>query len=153
MPPLFTHVMCCVWRSLAHTVLVIVFAWGCPDNSRLGDCNVKMHFVPQEVHSVTQMAKKNHWVFMDIAAGGAHTLVLEKYNGLVLAYGQGTYGQLGYGDVWDRADPVMVIGLRHVTNLECGARHSMALVDRVQTSDATDGELFCWGYNNYGECG
>jgi alpha-tubulin suppressor-like RCC1 family protein len=132
---------------------ITIFSWGCPDDSRLGDCNAVMSHVPQEVHSVTIMAKKMHWVFSDVAAGGAHTLVLEKYNGLVLAFGQGKYGQLGYGDVWDRPDPVMVIGLRHVTNLVAGSRHSMALVDRVASNDSTDGEVYAWGYNNYGECG
>ena len=74
---------------------ITIFAWGCPDDSRLGDANISMHFTPQEVHSVTQMAKKHTLVFKDIAAGGAHTLILEKSGGLVLAFGQGKYGQLG----------------------------------------------------------
>ena len=29
----------------------------------------------------------------------------------------------------------------------------MALVDRVTTNDATDGEIYTWGFNDYGELG
>ncbi len=134
-------------------VEITVFAWGCVDDSRLGGVDPRMHHVPQEVHNITTVVRKNHWVLKDICAGGAHTLALEKYNGLVLAWGQGRYGQLGYGHVWDRADPVMITGLRSVIDLKCGSRHSLALVDRVTTSDATDGELYAWGFNDYGELG
>lgn len=112
-----------------------------------------MHYVPQENASLTQMVRKNHWVFIDVVAGGAHTLVLEKYNGLVVGWGSAQYGQLGYGHIWDRADPVMIVGLKSVQKLAVGARHSIALVDRVQTSDATDGEIYTWGFNDYGELG
>ena len=61
--------------------------------------------------------------------------------------------QLGYGHVWDRTDPVMIVGLRSVVELSCGSRHSVALVDRVTTNDATDGEIYCWGFNDCGELG
>ncbi|GMH56818.1 hypothetical protein TrRE_jg12761 [Triparma retinervis] len=134
-------------------VEVTCFVWGCPDDSRLGSVDVRMHYVPQENASLTQMVRKNHWVFIDVVAGGAHTLVLEKYNGLVVGWGSSQYGQLGYGHVWDRADPVMIVGLKSVQKLAAGARHSIALVDRVTSSDATDGEVFTWGFNDYGELG
>eukprot|EP00520_Triparma_pacifica_P009356 CAMPEP_0118653684 /NCGR_PEP_ID=MMETSP0785-20121206/11957_1 /TAXON_ID=91992 /ORGANISM="Bolidomonas pacifica, Strain CCMP 1866" /LENGTH=721 /DNA_ID=CAMNT_0006546233 /DNA_START=60 /DNA_END=2222 /DNA_ORIENTATION=- len=134
-------------------VEVTAFVWGCHEDSRLGSCDIRMHYIPQENAALTQMVRKNHWVFKDICAGGAHTLVLEKYNGLVVGWGSGQYGQLGYGHVWERADPVMIIGLKFVQKLACGARHSMAVVDRITTSDATDGELYTWGFNDYGELG
>ena len=134
-------------------VEITAFVWGCPDDGRLSSCDVRMHFVPQEVSMLTTMIRKNHWVFKDISAGGAHTLVLEKYNGLVVGWGQGRYGQLGYGNVWDRPDPVMLVGVRNVIKLSCGARHSMALVDRVTSNDSTDGEVYTWGFNDYGELG
>ena len=109
----YNHCVCLIEITRPdQRVEITAFAWGCPDDSRLGSCDVRMHYVPQEVHSLTTIVRKNHWVFRDVKCGGAHTLVLEKYNGLVIAWGQGRYGQLGYGHVWDRADPVMIMGLR-----------------------------------------
>ena len=128
----YNHCVCLIQITRPNKVNEITaFAWGCPDDSRLGSCDHRMHFTPQEVHGLTTIVRKNHWTFKDVKCGGAHTLVLEKYNGLVVAWGQGRYGQLGYGHVWDRADPVMITGLRSVCDLACGARHSVALVDRV----------------------
>ncbi|GMI09188.1 hypothetical protein TrLO_g12383 [Triparma laevis f. longispina] len=150
----YNHCVCLVEITRPNKVIEITaFAWGCPDDSRLGGCDQRRHFEPQEVHGLTTIVRKNHWVFKDVKCGGAHTLVLEKYNGLVVAWGQGRYGQLGYGNVWDRADPVMIVGLRSVTDLSAGARHSVALVDRVASNDSTDGEVYSWGYNDHGELG
>ena len=99
MPPLSPQISCGHFHTTAlievtrpdMRVEITLFAWGCPDDKRLGDCNPAMSHVPQEVHSITRMAKKQHWKFKDVEAGGAHTLLLEKYNGLVLAFGQGKY--------------------------------------------------------------
>ena len=134
-------------------VEITVFGWGCCDNKRLGGVDARMHHTPQEIHSVTTLVRKNNLVLKDIKGGGSHSLALEKYNGLVIAWGGGQYGQLGHGHIWDRADPVFVTGLRSVVAIGAGQRHSMALVDRIQATDATDGELYVWGYNEYGELG
>ena len=41
-----------------------------------------------------------------VSCGIAHTLVLTT-TGQFLAWGCGKYGQLGYGDLWDREEPVV----------------------------------------------
>ena len=137
-------------------VEVTVFGWGCTANFRLGNVDERMHHTPQEVFSVTQFVRTNNIVLKDIKAGGAHSMALEKFNGLVIAWGGGQYGQLGHGHVWDRADPVFVTGLRSAVAIDAGQRHSLALVDRISGENATsetDGEVYAWGYNEYGELG
>jgi alpha-tubulin suppressor-like RCC1 family protein len=84
-----------------------------------------------------------------IAAGGAHSLAL-KSDGTVWAWGYNGYGQLGDGTTSSRSLPVPVSGLSGVTAIAAGnngyiTTHSLAL--------KSDGTVWAWGYNNYGQLG
>uniref|UniRef100_A0A0D3EW74 Ultraviolet-B receptor UVR8 n=3 Tax=Oryza TaxID=4527 RepID=A0A0D3EW74_9ORYZ len=107
-----------------------------------------------------------------IACGGRHSAVVTD-SGALLTFGWGLYGQCGQGNTDDVLSPTCVssilgvkmqdigAGLWHTTvpklvdasSLEnknaravsCGARHSAIITD--------EGEVFCWGWNKYGQLG
>eukprot|EP00249_Psilotum_nudum_P006695 c19983_g1_i1 orf=743-1693(-) len=71
---------------------------------------------------------------------------MEQYN-TVLAWGAGEDGQLGLGDLQDRACvcDVGVLENEHVSSVVAGSRNSLAICD--------DGRLFTWGWNQRGTLG
>jgi len=78
-----------------------------------------------------------------VAAGQGHSLAIR--NGLVYAWGDNAYGQLGDGTTTDRTRPVQISGLSNITGMAAGMTSSYAL--------AADGSLWVWGYNALGELG
>ena len=80
------------------------------------------------------------------AAGGDHSLVIGS-NGLLYAWGLGTDGQLGNGTTTTSSTPVQVslpLGVVPVA-VAAGDDHSLAL--------GSNGTLYAWGYNGYGQLG
>jgi len=61
-----------------------------------------------------------------LSAGDFHMLAL-KSNGTVLAWGSNGSGQLGNGTTTDPAGPVQVTGLANATQVDAGARFSLAV--------------------------
>ena len=80
------------------------------------------------------------------AAGGDHTLAIGS-NGALYAWGLGTDGQLGNGTTTSSSTPVQVSlppGVVPVA-VAAGDDHSLAL--------GSNGTLYAWGYNGYGQLG
>ena len=80
------------------------------------------------------------------AAGGDHSLVVGS-NGALYAWGLGTDGQLGNGTTTTSSTPVQVslpLGVVPVA-VAAGDDHSLAL--------GSNGTLYAWGYNGYGQLG
>jgi alpha-tubulin suppressor-like RCC1 family protein len=82
---------------------------------------------------------------VQIAAGASHTVAL-KSDGTVWAWGDNTYGQLGTGGTYTSSNiPVQVTGLTGVTSIAAGSDHTVAL--------ASNGTVWVWGWNQYGQLG
>lgn len=87
-----------------------------------------------------------------IAAGGNHTCVITNLD-KVLCWGNGDFGELGYGstaDIGDDETPgsagIVDLGAgRTVKGIAAGARHTCALMN--------NGEVLCWGDNGGGQLG
>jgi len=79
-----------------------------------------------------------------IAVGHYHSLALDE-DGIVWAWGQNWYGQLGDGTKTDRVLPKELTGLVGVSALSGGHNHSLALGE--------DGTVRAWGSNQYGQLG
>ncbi|XP_078446964.1 regulator of chromosome condensation (RCC1) family protein isoform X2 [Wolffia australiana] len=83
-----------------------------------------------------------------IAAGLWHTICTSD-DGDVYAFGGNQFGQLGTGS--DQAETIPKLldaqGLENCNAkaISCGARHSAMVTD--------DGQVFCWGWNKYGQLG
>lgn len=73
-----------------------------------------------------------------VACGWQHTLCVSKL-GQVFAWGFNSDGQLGLGDVFDRAQPCHVPFQEQITRVSAGHLHSAAL--------SSSGLLYTWGAN------
>ncbi|XP_068736455.1 probable E3 ubiquitin-protein ligase HERC4 isoform X1 [Montipora capricornis] len=133
----------CGWE---HTAVLkndgVICTCGNNENGQLGhhkDGKRLGHVVSLETHTIKQ-----------VACGQMHTLAVTD-NGLVFAWGDNTKGQLGIGNTDNNVQthPRVVKHLQTnslmVTQVACGARHSLALT--------TGGFLFAWGDNKNGQLG
>lgn len=129
----------------------VVFVWGDGSRGQLGSANHNLRAKPQENRWVTRLMGSADLTVRQLSAGAFHNLALVSCGdgpGSVIAWGAGAYGQLGNGFLWDVPQPFLVNGLKDVTGVSAGLRHSAALMNR---NGAT--EVAMWGYNSYGELG
>ena len=130
----------------------VAYAWG--DGSCVGAARDSDVLSPWEVKplSLFLARKKLGGLATDkkkiVSCGGSHTLVRTKYGQLV-AWGAGTYGQLGYGDVWHRPDCALVSHLNGVFAFDAGHRHGVAIAGLEDLG----GKVYTWGWNHFGELG
>ncbi|XP_064466211.1 alsin-like isoform X2 [Ornithodoros turicata] len=101
----------------------------------LWTCNTPQSSVTISQHTVTSLAFGTH-----------HCLFLTK-RGQVYSFGKNTFGQLGSGDTTDHSHvPFYVSAIpSEVSSVACGPHHSAALT--------TDGHVYMWGKNDFGQCG
>ena len=117
------------------------YCWGKNSSDQLGIPSVDPHTtVPELVQNVGTNGVDS------IAAGGTHTCAVENLIYDVYCWGDNSNGQLGDGTNTNRdtATPVPFF-TGNVTKICAGSDHTCALT--------TDGRLYCWGYNFYGQLG
>eukprot|EP01116_Phalansterium_solitarium_P017283 TRINITY_DN4217_c0_g2_i1.p1 TRINITY_DN4217_c0_g2~~TRINITY_DN4217_c0_g2_i1.p1 ORF type:complete len:449 (+),score=-79.55 TRINITY_DN4217_c0_g2_i1:564-1910(+) len=121
-----------------------LFAWGYNSNGQLGDGTIT------DRYDATAVLQPEAWTrlnVMAIATGDFHSMALLS-SGALYAWGYNDKGQLGDGTtVSHNAKAVMPpewIGL-NVKAIAAGSRHSLALL--------SDGTLYSWGSNAYGQLG
>ncbi len=142
--------------SLALDVNGSVWAWGNSYGGQLGDglptdttVNIATQ-VPAQVVGLLNSGIRLLGSVKAIAAGGSHSLALLN-DGTVAAWGYDNYGQLGNNAVVSSSAPVKVVidanntPLSGVIAIAAGLDHSLAL--------KSDGTLWAWGYNGYGQLG
>ena len=124
------------YHSLAMKSDGTVWFWG-EDYGPTGTTYVSTS-TPVQVSSPTNVTA--------IAGGKAHSLAL-KSDGTVLAWGSNKFGKLGNGTYTDadRDTPVQVSSLSNVIAIAAGFNHSLSL--------KSDGSVWSWGNNEYGELG
>ncbi|KAB2011241.1 hypothetical protein ES319_D09G006800v1 [Gossypium barbadense] len=114
------------------------WGWGRYGNLGLGDRNDRL--VPEKVSTLNE-EKMNM-----VACGWRHTISVSVIGGLY-TYGWSKYGQLGHGDFEDHLVPYKVEALADssIKQISGGWRHTMALT--------SDGKLYGWGWNKFGQVG
>jgi alpha-tubulin suppressor-like RCC1 family protein len=120
-----------------------VLTWGANGSGQLGDLSshTSPTPTPQQVRGVSDAATAPGGV----AAGDAHSLAVVG-DGVVLAWGSNSSGQLGNGTVTTLSGtPVVVSGLSGAVAVAAGANFSMAL--------RSDGTVWTWGLNTNGQLG
>jgi alpha-tubulin suppressor-like RCC1 family protein len=132
-----TGIACGFGHSLALKSDGTVWAWGGNGSGEIGDGTQIDRLVPVHVDGVAGATA--------VAGGMYHSLAL-KSDGTVWAWGQNSYGELGNGTMAASFVPVRVVGLAGVRVIASGwAYHSLAL--------DSDGSVWAWGYNAYGQAG
>ncbi len=120
-----------------------VLAWGNNASGQLGDGNAPIdHATPAPVHGLGAGSG-----VIAVAVGKSQALVLER-NGAVLAWGNGTSGELGDGQSDKRSAPTPVVGLgpgSGVVAIAAGGSHCLAA--------KADGSVWAWGNNKSGQLG
>lgn len=114
------------------------WGWGRYGNLGLGDRNDRM--VPERVSMV------NSEKMVMVACGWRHTISVSS-SGRLYTYGWSKYGQLGHGDFEDHLVPHKLEALsdKFICETSGGWRHTMALT--------SDGILYGWGWNKFGQVG
>ncbi|XP_052190726.1 ultraviolet-B receptor UVR8 isoform X2 [Diospyros lotus] len=114
------------------------WGWGRYGNLGLGDRHDRL--VPHKVSSVE--GEK----MVQVACGWRHTISVSSSGGLY-TFGWSKYGQLGHGNFEDHLIPHRLEALREnfISQISGGWRHTMALT--------SDGKLYGWGWNKFGQVG
>ena len=114
-----------------------LWAWGQNSTGYLGLGNVVYRSSPVQVGTLATWSK--------ISGGRAHVVAV-KTDGTLWAWGKNSdFGQLGLGDVVNRSSPVQIGTLTTWTSVSLGYQCTTAI--------KTDGTLWLWGNNNYGQAG
>jgi alpha-tubulin suppressor-like RCC1 family protein len=159
-----------IYHSVALMEDTTIWTWGSNERGQLGDGSTKLSTTPKKLAALANMR------ITDIAAGAFCTFAVTAEGGL-FAWGSNEYGQLGVGSVgWSdeknkdsldfdtgnlsqkqkemdaasrqrRVLPQLVEHLRDVFifSVSPGATHTIALT--------SDGSLWAWGSNEYGQLG
>jgi alpha-tubulin suppressor-like RCC1 family protein len=115
-----------------------VWCWGLSPDGQIGDGTFVGRPVPVQVSGLASGV-------VEISAGTHHTCA-RKSDGTLWCWGYNSNGQIGDGTVSDRPAPLQVTALGSaVAGVSCGGKDTCAL--------KTDGTLWCWGENNFGQLG
>jgi uncharacterized delta-60 repeat protein len=138
------------WVSFSiynHTLAIktdgTLWAWG---SNSYGQCGVvPVHPTTTEIFAPVQVGSRSDWA--SVSAGGGHSVAL-KSDGTLWAWGYNSKGQLGTGsfDSDYHTTPLPVgSGDSDWVSIAAGQYHSLTL--------KSDGTLWAWGSNNYGQFG
>jgi len=135
-------------HSLALKSDGTVWAWGEGGHGQLGVHSNNDHTVPYQVHGPGNVRYLTG--IIKVAAGANFSLAV-KEDGSLWAWGEGGYGQLGIGTKDDHTVPYQVHGLddvgylTDVVDVAAGQHHTVAR--------KSDGTVYAWGGNFYGQLG
>ena len=137
------------WKSIAsqnrHTVALktdgTLWSWGYNQFGQLG--NFASGATASRSTPVTTLLGGTNW--KSIASGYGCTVAL-KTDGTLWTWGENFHGQLGVNNTTSRSTPVTtLLGGTNWKSIASGYGHIIAI--------KTDGTLWCWGRNGYGNLG
>ena len=115
-----------------------LWTWGRNDFGQLGDNSTTNKSSP-----IQTIASGTNW--RTVSTGYLHTTAI-KTDGTLWGWGWNGNGQLGDNTTVDKSSPVQTIaGGNNWKQVACGLAHTAAV--------KTDGTLWCWGKDNYGQLG
>lgn len=137
-----------IFHSIALKPDGSVWTWGSNSSGRLGIGSQIAQNKPVRVKGVNGNGFLNG--IISVSAGGSHNLALG-VDGTVWSVGSNFYGQLGDGTTTSKFTPIRVKGmngsglLTDVVAIAGGSHHSAVL--------KSDGTVWSWGQNQYGQLG
>jgi len=123
--------------SLATKTDGTLWAWGQNNYGQLGLGNVTDYSSPKQVGSLTNWLK----------VATSYSTWAIKTDGTLWSWGKGTAGQLGLGNSTSYSSPKQVGALTAWLNVSGGGYYTNAVATK------TDGTLWTWGSNNFGQLG
>ena len=114
-----------------------LWAWGLNSYGQLGQNDVVLRSSPTQVGASTWSS----------VSGGSSFIIAIKTDGTLWSWGRNNYGQLGQNNVTYRSSPVQVGALTNWLSVSVGYRYAHTAAIK------TDGTLWAWGYNPYGQLG
>ena len=129
--------------SFAVKTTGTLWAWGISTDAQLGDNTAYNKSSPVQIGALTnwsQTARK-------LDSGNNHTVAI-KSDGTIWSWGNGTYGHLGNntsGASTNKSSPTQIGALTTWSQVAVGEYFTTAL--------KTDGTMWLWGRNNYGQIG
>jgi len=135
-----------VTAGVSHSLVLkadgTVWAFGKNDEGQLGDGTTTSRSTPVQVVGLTGV------VAIAIGRDASYALQWDgAAGGMVWAWGDNTYGQLGDGSTLSRATPTRVLGLPAVTAVAAGVQSHFAI------AIGADGRLYGWGQNTNAQLG
>lgn len=129
-------------HNLAWTSDGTLWAWGYNSDGELGDNSTTSRDKPVPVRRAPGMGR-----IAKAAAAGYHSVAVDD-EGVVWAWGQNGYGQLGNNTTMQSNVPVRVlfpVNTPPITAVACGRNHTLALDE--------NGGVWAWGNNGSGRLG
>jgi len=119
-----------------------LFTWGLNDNGQLGLGDIVHRSSPVQVGSLT------NWKQVSSSPRGSYAACI-KTDSTLWTWGLNTNGQLGLGNIVHRSSPVQVGSLTNWKKVSVAFPGT--LVGYYMTCIKTDGTLWAWGMNQYGQ--
>jgi hypothetical protein len=117
-----------------------LWAWGANGNGQLGQGNITYRSSPVQVGGLTNWAQ---------ATNGANFSASIKTDGTIWTWGRNNSGQLGQNNTIDRSSPVQVGALTNWAQVSANFSGTVPNIASVKT----DGTLWTWGGNTFGQLG
>jgi alpha-tubulin suppressor-like RCC1 family protein len=115
-----------------------LWTWGRDSYGQLGDNGNLSVSTPSQT-----AASGTDW---EQVSSGQNFVAAVKIDGTLWMWGQDTYGQLGDGNIISQSSPIQTMaGGNNWKQVACGYNHTAAV--------KTDGTLWTWGYDMYGQLG
>ncbi|MCX8672706.1 InlB B-repeat-containing protein [Bifidobacterium sp. B4079] len=125
-----------------------LYTWGRNNSGQLGRETIASRYTPTLVGKPAGAPDGFTWKQVNL--GSSHSAAIGS-DGNLYTWGSNTYGQLGDGTTNSRSTPVLVGKPQGAPDgftwkqTSLGDQHSAAI--------GSDGNLYTWGYNNYGQLG
>ncbi len=121
-----------------NLVLPSLWSWGHNNYGQLGDNTIVLKSSPAQT-----VAGGTNW--KQVSNGNGHTAAI-KTDGTLWVWGQNQYGGLGDNTIVLKSSPIQTVaGGTNWKQIACGSGHTAAI--------KTDGTLWNWGFNLYGQLG
>ena len=114
-----------------------LWGWGMGEYGGVGDGTTTTRSSPVQIGSDTD------WAQCSTHQMGAAAI---RTDGTLWTWGENGSGECGLGDTTDRSSPTQVGSLTDWASVHCSDSHFKAALK-------TDGTLWSWGYNEYGQLG
>ena len=122
-----------------------LWAWGFNIDGSLGLGNTTRYSSPKQVGSLTNWSSVSNGYF--------HTLAI-KTDGTLWSWGRNNFGQLGLGNTTNYSSPKQVGSLTNWLQVAAGYSWDGGTVQASYSlAIKTDGTLWAWGTNSYGQLG